>query len=71
MKGFRKWLSIMLAAVMVFAMTIPAAAAPGGHVYPDDQFRYQRAHLPGLPGIQGRLFGGDCRRRHTEDPGKY
>lgn len=29
MKGFRKWLSIMLAAVMVFAMTIPAAAAPG------------------------------------------
>lgn len=29
MKGFRKWLSIMLAAVMVLAMTIPAAAAPG------------------------------------------
>lgn len=29
MKGFKKWLSFMLAVVMVLAMAIPAAAAPG------------------------------------------
>lgn len=29
MKGFKKWLSFMLAVVMVLAMAMPAAAAPG------------------------------------------